>query len=195
MVGFAYGELIYHLSSISSFGLAFFFYFMHKGNLDESEIRITFVPVGPLTLTDLTSFVLPSLNSLDKINRILASIGDKQNSSSLVVKRISYASPLEISLGGWVPELINVIREWRKDVAWRNDHERNMARIQEKQAEIELDLKKLELADKKLEYIQQVVAVSFPNSSIEQQWSVARDLLPELDQLDAAKLQIEEKSK
>jgi len=138
-----------------------------------------------LNVADFRNLILPLLQSLTRLNYVLSNLA----LPTLIIKRISYNSPLEISLGGWIPETINALREWAKDKKWRNEHEKNIAVLEIAKTEANLRLTQLEIKGKEIEYAKQLIDLVAPrNISKEQKKILVSRVIPELKLLTSPKV-------
>lgn len=142
-----------------------------------------------LTVEILNGVVVPVVRSLQRINSVLLITRGYEGETTTTIQSISYNSPLEISLGGWIPDTINALREWKKERKWRDNHEKEMAELAQAQTEAELRLKELEIRAKQLAYAKELIDVlAPPNLPLEQRFTLAAHVLPELGVLASPQL-------
>ncbi|MBM3130861.1 MAG: hypothetical protein FJ009_19815 [Chloroflexi bacterium] len=99
-------------------------------------IRIGFLTPFPSVF--FREVVLPHIEALTRINEVLSYLINPNAEPKLVVERISFSSPLDISLGGFIPETLEAIRQLVKDRGFRNEHEKKMAELEEAEKRLAL---------------------------------------------------------
>ncbi|GIK41368.1 MAG: hypothetical protein BroJett011_52010 [Chloroflexota bacterium] len=133
--------------------------------------------------------VLPIVEALDRINKALISLIKPQIEPNVIsIENILFSS-LEISLGDFIPETLEVIRQLIKDFKFRNMHEKRMAELEEVKARVEITGTILD----------QVLKLVAPDASPEERRSIANQIFPDLQfilrSVDPQKLLVSDKDK
>ena len=97
------------------------------------------------------------LSALDGITQRLLSVSDKEYATSLAaryaqgipIKRIEFASPLQVKLDLGVADLVHALRELIRDLWYRNKRDREMAALETRAKEIELAERLIDLVSRR----------------------------------------------
>ncbi len=105
------------------------------------------LPAQKLTPDFLAKVLTPYLNAIADMQKVVCEISN-QSPKEIEIKIIQQFSPFSIGLDGVLQGTIDLIRMASK---WRTEHERKMAELIEKQAQVDIELKEEEVEKRKLE--------------------------------------------
>lgn len=110
-----------------------------------SQKRMVFALEEDLTPQRLEHLLLPYLNAVNDIQRVIDEVKGKP-SKQLIIKSIQQRSPLSVNVDG-VSDAIRLISEIV--VPWRRKHAANMLKLAEKEKKIEIEIRKAEVLERK----------------------------------------------
>ena len=117
---------------------------LNIGELEEEEnerTRLILDKENILTPEYLENIVSPFIVALANLQKLIDSIKGR-NGRRVVVRSITYYSPINVSLEG-MAEAVTVVRD--TVVGWRRDHDKKLAELAEKEKATEIERQKAEL--------------------------------------------------